>query len=84
MPTRAKGLPIAGEIWERRTTIEDETIVTRFVVLERGGGDYWSLRVHVVGVGEIFWVDSAYWFSKGQLRYVGSADPVYRKKLGLL
>lgn len=84
MPT-ATGLPKVGEVWERTTKLPPDwkPQTLRFVVLQRGRGDYWSLRVYVPRVGEQLWVDPAYWFKLGELKYIGSAGPETRKKLGL-
>ncbi len=83
MPTPT-GLPKVGEVWERRFGYPNsETTPIRFVVLERGGGAYWPLRVYIAGKGRVLWVDSAYWFSQGELKYVGPAGPETKKKLGL-
>lgn len=85
MPTAIGGLPRRGEVWERRFRFPPgwELNVVRFVVLERSGGDYWSLRVFVPGKGRQLLVDPAYWLSRGELSYVGPAGPQTRKKLGL-
>lgn len=90
MPT-ATGLPKIGEIWERTSKLPPdwEPVVTRFVVLERSRGDYWSLRVyaHIVGSdqpGQVrLWVDPSYWLSKGELSYVKEAGPALKQRLGI-
>ena len=89
MPTPT-GLPKVGEVWEKTIKLPPrrqgepwETTVIRFVVLERGRGDYWSLKVYVPGLGRDHWVDPAYYFGIGQLKYIGSAGPNTKKKLGL-
>jgi len=84
MPTPT-GLPKVGEVWERTWSLppdwKPQTI--RFVVLERGRGDYWSLRVYVPGKGRQLWVDPANWFRLGQLKYIGPAGSKTKEKLGL-
>jgi hypothetical protein len=88
MPTPT-GLPKVGEVWERTWSQppawHPDTV--RFVVLERGSGSYWSLRVYVAnanpGNERQLWVDSSYWFSRGQLKYLEPAGPETKKKLGL-
>lgn len=88
MPTPA-GLPKAGEVWERRYSelvgkpATRETHVTRFVVLHRGRGDYWSLSVFVPPNSRYLWVDASYWLAQNELFYVGPAGPQTKKKLGL-
>jgi len=83
MPTPT-GLPKAGEVWQRTHALPGrEPVSFQFVVLARGGGSYWSLRVYVPGKGRVLWVDPAYWFAQGQLAYVGPAGPETRAKLGL-
>jgi hypothetical protein len=84
MPT-ATGLPQVGEVWERTIKLPPDWTphVTRCVVLERGRGDYWSLRVYVPGQGTLLWVDPAYWLAHGDLAYVGPAGPETKKRLGL-
>jgi hypothetical protein len=79
------GLPKVGEIWERRFRLPPdwEEEVIRFVVLERSAGDYWSLRVYAQGQGRRFWVDPAYWHSRGELRYIKDAPPELRRAVGL-
>jgi hypothetical protein len=87
MPTPG-GLPKRGEVWESTRTLPgQETHTTRFVVLERGRGDYWSMRVFIPGKGpgkgKQLWVDPAYQMKMGELKYIGPAGPETRKKLGL-
>lgn len=88
MPTPG-GLPKVGEVWEltRRvfglTPTKTRVQVIRFVVLERGRGDYWSLRVYVPGEGRRLWVDATYYFKRGEFKYIGPAGPETKKKLGL-
>jgi len=80
MPTPS-GLPKAGEVWERTYRLPPDYTPTsyRFTVLERGRGDYWSLRVRLHDPGphqnpvQLF-VDPAYWFSQGELTYIGKWD----------
>jgi hypothetical protein len=87
MPTPG-GLPKAGEVWERTFSQPPaEPVVTRFVVLDRTGGDYWALRVWVPGkgpgTGRQLWVDPAYWLQRGELAYIGPAGPKTRAMLHL-
>ena len=83
MPT-STGLPRVGEVWERTYRAAfGETHSFRFVVLERGRGDYWSLRGFIPGQGKSLWVDASYWLKQGELRYIGPAGPKTRKALGL-
>lgn len=78
MPTPT-GLPKVGEIWERtyRLPPDWEPNTVRFEVLSRSGGEYWSMRVRVLSpVAEFqnpvqLWVDPAYWFSQGELKFTG-------------
>jgi hypothetical protein len=52
--------------------------------MERGRGDYWSLRVWDPAKNErLLWVAPAYWLRVGWLKYVGQAGPKTRKRLGL-
>jgi hypothetical protein len=45
MPTPS-GLPKVGEVWELAIKIPGHPVTPkRVVVIERSGGDYWSLRV---------------------------------------
>lgn len=81
MPTPT-GLPKVGEIWKRTVRLPPDwkPHVTVFKVLERGRGDYWSMRVIMLSIdGELppefhrgpqLWVDCAYWMSKGELEFV--------------
>jgi hypothetical protein len=86
MPTPG-GLPKRGEIWTRTTRLPPDwkpNVIT-FVVIERGKGFYWSLRVHIPRIPMTqLWVDASYWLKQGELKYVGPAGPETRKKLGLL
>jgi hypothetical protein len=84
------GLPKTGEVWERtwRQPPDWQPQSMRFVVLNRGKGDYWSLRVAISqGPGKPYlrehWVDPAYAFSRNQLKYIGPAGPETKKRLGL-
>jgi hypothetical protein len=81
MPT-ATGLPKVGEIWQltQKFPPDWKPNITKVRVLERGRGDYWSMRVEILEFnGQTppeyhktkLWVDPAYWFSKGELKYVG-------------
>jgi len=87
MPTPT-GLPKAGEVWEKTVKLPPDwqPHTTRFVVIQRGRGDYWSLRVAVRN-GDHYkmdlWVDAAYAMQQGQLRYIGPAGPITRKTLNL-
>jgi hypothetical protein len=74
-----------GEVWERTVKLPPDwqPQTTRFVVLERGRGDYWSMRVFVPGKGRQLWVNPAYAMQMGQLRYIGPAGPKTKAKLGL-
>lgn len=83
MPTPT-GLPKVGEVWERKAWYPgDGWVTTRFVVLQRGRGDYWSMRVYVPGRGRQFWVDPAAWFAKGELKFIDVAGPKTKRKVGL-
>lgn len=91
MPTPT-GLPKVGEVWELITKLPPkwEPITVRCVVLERGRGDYWSLRVFIPkerpGNKRQLWVDAAAWLHGGsgrQLKYIGPAGPETKRKLGL-
>lgn len=83
MPTPG-GLPMAGEIWELLLPTAPRR---RVVVIQRGQGDYWSLRVgHQPRPGvwkRDLWIDPAYWLAQGWLRYIGPAGPQTRAALGL-
>jgi hypothetical protein len=79
MPTPT-GLPKSGEVWQRMLPND---IVTKFVVISRGAGQYWGMRVYVPRQGKMLWVDCSYWFSKGYLKYVGQAGEETRKRLGI-
>lgn len=88
MPTPG-GLPKVGEVWEltRKLPPDWSPIVTQFVVLQRTGGSYWSLRVYVRDhrgnwVRKL-WVDISNDFRLGNLKYVGVAGPKTKAKLGL-
>lgn len=84
MPTPT-GLPRVGEIWDLEIIIPDRPRkAQRVVVMERGRGDYWSLRVWDPAKNErLLWVAPAYWLRVGWLKYVGQAGPKTRKRLGL-
>lgn len=84
MPTPT-GLPKAGEVWEwtRKSPPDWKPITVRFVVLQRGTGSYWSLRVYVPGKGKQLWVDPANGLRLGELKYIGPAGPETKRKLGL-
>lgn len=82
------GLPKVGEVWERTWKLPPDWKEhrTRFVVLARGRGDYWSLTVAIPGDGKFtrkLWVDAAAWFAWGELMYIDKAGPKTRKELGL-
>lgn len=91
MPTPT-GLPKVGEVWERTTRIYSSKPTRtriqkiRFVVMERGRGDYWSMRV-AIRKGDHYkislWVDPAYAMQQRQLTYIGPAGPKTKKALGL-
>jgi hypothetical protein len=85
MPTPG-GLPRAGEVWEatRKLPPDYKPNVTRFVVISRGTGSYWSMRVYTsTGVRRLM-LDGAWMLKRGELKFVGPAGPKTRKKLGLL
>jgi len=84
MPTPT-GLPKVGEVWERTLKLPPDWNPqnVRFVVLERGRGDYWPLRVYIPGKGPQLWVDAAYYLAHGELKYIGPAGPNTRENLGL-
>jgi hypothetical protein len=84
MPTPT-GLPKVGEVWEQTVSLPPDwnPHITRFVVLERGRGDYWSLRVFIPGKGRQLWVDATYHFKNGGLKYIGPAGAETKRKLGL-
>jgi len=81
MPTPT-GLPKPGEVWKRTSRLPPDWTphVTVFRVIERGRGDYWSMRVRVIEIdGEPpsayhdrpkLWVDCAYWMRCGELELV--------------
>ena len=80
MPTPG-GLPKPGEVWKRTSKLPPDwkPHVTVFKVLERGRGDYWSMRVNVLSINGAtpvynkdrqLWVDCAYWVSKGELEFL--------------
>ena len=71
MPTPS-GLPKVGEVWELRYRLPPDwnDNVNRVTVLERGRGDYWSLRVRDSEGKVHLWVDAAYHFSQGHLRHI--------------
>lgn len=83
MPTPT-GLPKVGEVWEhtfKQTGSPD--VKRRFVVMERGRGDYYRLRVYVEGEGLRTFLEAAYWMSRGELKFIGVAGPKIKAKLGL-
>jgi hypothetical protein len=85
MPTPT-GLPKVGEVWELREKLPPtwEETRLRVVVLSRGSGSYWSLRVSDGSPdNRRLWVDASYYFNRGMLVYIGDAGPNTRKKLGL-
>lgn len=92
MPTPG-GLPQVGEVWTRTWKLPPDWVehTQHFVVIQRGRGDYWSLRVGVVTErdGQKFietklWVDPADWFRRGELKYTGHhAGPKTKRKLGI-
>ena len=92
MPTPT-GLPKVGEVWELTTKLPPDWTphTVRCVVLERGTGSYWSLRVFIPKElprnQRQLWVDASAWLHGSgtgrQLKYIGPAGPETRKKLGL-
>lgn len=84
MPTPT-GMPKVGEVWERTIKLPPHWVphTIRVVVLERGKGDYWSLRVYTAAGLRQLWVDASYWLMKGELKYIGEAGHETKKKLGL-
>jgi hypothetical protein len=84
MPTPG-GLPKRGEVWERTSKLPPDwkPNTVRVVVLERGAGSYWSLRIWHQNVGKQLWVDASYYFQQGELKYIGPAGPETKAKLGL-
>lgn len=83
MPTPT-GLPKVGEVWELTLKLPGQPSTSqKVVVVERGRGDYWSLRVFSYSGGTRLWVDASYHFSRGDLKYVGPAGLNTKKKLGL-
>lgn len=71
MPTPT-GLPKVGETWKHTQKLppdwKEES--TEFVVLERGRGDYWSLRVKYPDGRVRLLVDASYFLQKGELTLV--------------
>lgn len=84
MPT-PNGLPKVGEVWEYQPTTfgKPSAPKQRVVVMARGRGDYWSLRVQRPGEKSRLWVDASYHFKMGQLKYIGPAGIETKRKLGL-
>jgi len=83
VPT-ATGLPKVGEVWELDIPLPNKpSEPIRVVILERGRGGYFSLRVASADGQRHYWVDPSYWMKKGWLRYIGPAGPKTRAKLGL-
>lgn len=83
MPTPT-GLPKVGEIWELAIRIPGREVVPqRVVVLERSGGEYWSLRVANAQGRRTLWVDTSYHLQQGWLKYIAPAGPETRKRFGL-
>ncbi len=88
MPTPT-GLPKVGEVWELTSKLppdlKPETV--RFVVLARGRGEYWSMRVYVPTNApdrqKQLWVDAAYMWSTQEPKYIDVAGPKTKKKLNL-
>jgi hypothetical protein len=93
MPTPG-GLPKAGEIWERtqRLPTDPQSHTTVFRVIERKPGSYWAIRVQVITIDgkpprppndqPRLWVDASYWWSKGELRYLGTKEEYARRLQG--
>lgn len=83
MPTPT-GLPKAGEIWKLAIHVPGQPIVPQFVVvIERGRGDYWSLRVGSRKGERSLWVDASYYLRQGWLTYVRDAGPQTRQRFGI-
>ena len=84
MPTPS-GLPKTGEVWERTLKLPPDWLphVTRFVVIERGRGDYWPLRVWTPTRGVVLLVDMSYALQRGELRFLGPASDRARSRAGL-
>jgi hypothetical protein len=84
MPTKA-GKPKVGEIWEHRFRLPPDWELQRHqvIVLEVNRGSYWSMRVADNNGIRALWVDAAYWFSKGELIYIGEAGPKTKKRFHL-
>jgi hypothetical protein len=83
MPTPT-GLPKKGEIWRLAIQIPGHPRQPKHViVLERGSGSYWSMRVADRSGNRTQWVDCAYWFKMGWLTYVQDAGPKTRSRFGL-
>ena len=86
MPTPT-GLPKVGEVWDlfdkSPSTGWKEKLAARVIVLERGSGSYWSLRIATADGKTRLWVDASYYFQQRMLRFVGVAGPKTRKRFGL-
>jgi hypothetical protein len=84
MPTPG-GKPKVGEIWEHRSSLPPDWKVVKHqvIVLEVNRGSYWSMRVANSKGERALWVDAAYWFSQGDLVYIGEAGPKTRKRFHL-
>jgi len=87
MPTPG-GLPKPGEHWRLRKRLPKsggqwETITIDMIVVERGTGSFWPLRVRDIHTGEVrLWVDASYDFSQGWLTYVPpNPDNAFREWL---
>ena len=86
MPTPT-GLPKVGEVWELTRRIPGSPVTPlRFIVLERGRGDYWAMRV-AIREGDHYrktlWVDNAFSMKMGWLAYIGPAGPKTRRALSI-
>lgn len=84
MPT-ATGRPKAGEVWERRVKQPPNWNMQTigFRVIQRGQGNYWSLRVEILyysdgpvhaGQRRQLWVDAAAWHARGELHYIKEGE----------
>lgn len=84
MPTPT-GLPKVGEIWERTTKLppdwRPQTI--RFLVLERGRGELWSMKVYIPKRGTMLWPEASYFMHVQELSYIGDANPQVRKHFNI-
>lgn len=86
MPTSLWGWPKKGEVWEITFTLPENpnSHVTRFVVLERGKGRHWTLRVYLPDHSVKLWKHTWQYWLLGDMKYIGKLDPENEKKLGIL